>query len=108
MTKLVDDVSVLTNIPEAILEKLVRAEGMSIGHAVYEAQINKKSICEIDIGIGTLFINIEPDALRYRFVPSAAVEKAVRDAALGKSSPLKKELDNNLSEKLKNSYRDLL
>lgn len=108
MTKLVDDVSILTDIPVGLLEKLVKAEGVSIGHSVYEAMTRKQSICEIDIGVGTLIINIEPEALRYRFVPSMAVEKIVRDTALGKTSPLRRELDNNLAEKLKNTYRDLL
>ena len=63
MINLIDDISVLTNVSEKTLNKLVSVANYSIGHAIHESQCTHSDLTEIDIGIGVLQLKLDEDCV---------------------------------------------
>lgn len=108
MTVLVNDISNLTTLSVRLLEKLNKTSITIIGHAVYESLLEGGCDTHVDTGYGTLTIHVDAEAVRYRFVPNKELERVVMKTITTKTSPLKVALDKNLSDKLQNTYRELL
>lgn len=108
MTILVNDISNLTTLSIRLLEKLNKTAMTIIGHSVYESLQESSPDTHVDLGYGTLTIHVDTDTVRYRFVPSMELERLVTKTVTTKTSPLKVALDKNLSDKLQNTYRELL
>ena len=70
MNKLTEDLSVLTTIPEKHLEKIVDKIYYVISETVLEHLIEEKQVAEIDIGIGTLYIQLLENSIKYKFIPN--------------------------------------
>lgn len=71
MTKVISDVSKLTNVPVKLLEKLSDKVIYSINDAVEESVLSGEYTTDIDLGIGTLSIYLDEDCVKYKFIPSA-------------------------------------
>lgn len=108
MTVLVNDISNLTTLSVRLLEKLNKTSITIIGHAVYESLLEGGCDTHVDTGYGTLTIHVDAESIRYRFVPNKELERVVMKTVTTKTSPLKVALDKNLSDKLQNTYRELL
>lgn len=108
MTVLVNDISNLTTLSVRLLEKLNKTSITIIGHAVYESLLEGDCDTHVDTGYGTLTIHVDAESIRYRFVPNKELERVVMKTITTKTSPLKVALDKNLSDKLQNTYRELL
>lgn len=108
MTKLIEDIALLTNVSEKTLDKFVPICNYCIGHSVHEHLCSKKDIIEIDLGFGELHLKVDSDEIRYKFIPSKELEAAVITAAVKNTSPIINKIETSLQEKLDRTYKELL
>lgn len=106
MYDLIKDISVLTTIPESTLNSIVKKCMECISHNIVECKHGLKSDCEIDIGLGILYINIINDSVQYKFIPSKKLEDIIANAILYNEDLLQNLIENTLQEKLKNIYKE--
>lgn len=107
MHNLIHDLSTLTGIGEYNLEGLVNKSVAVISHDVEEALRNKESVTSINIGIGELHLTNVEDKVMYKFIPSARLEKAIKDTYKERRSLLTIEIDEALGKRIQNTYKDL-
>jgi hypothetical protein len=107
MTNVIQDVSTLTTIPLSSLQKLVGKGQDCICHSVYESILNNEEVTELDIGIGTLYIQCNSEEARYKFIPSLMLEKQVRETAQTRESPVILNVEEKLKDKIMYVYKDL-
>ena len=110
MINIVNDVSILTGIPEKTLAKFFRKMVFCICEAVQESltdENNFKDITELDIGIGKLYIKHVGKDIKYKFEPSENLEKAVKDTVEGKENLLIDFLDETLAKKFVDLYKEI-
>lgn len=107
MINLTTDLSTLTSIPKASLDKLVEKSQWCICHSVEESILNRNNIVEINIGIGILYIKLEEENIKYKFIPSQSLEDCVRDTVLNKHNPLIAVTEQALITRIINTYKDI-
>ena len=110
MTNIVNDISILTTIPDKVLAKFFRKMVFCICEAVQENisdEHNVKDITELDIGIGKLYIKHIGADIKYRFEPSDFFEKALLSTIINKKNYLQEFLDESLRKKFIEAYKDL-
>ena len=101
------DLSSLTTVQKASLDRLVDMSYKCICQDVQEALLeNIDTIC-IDIGIGSLFINISKDFIKYRFEPSQKLKDFLIDTINTKESPIINDIEDSLIEKINTVYKEL-
>lgn len=104
---IVQDISTLTTVQKSSIDRLCTQAVKCICYCVCEAlSKNEKDLC-LDIGIGNLFINIEDDAVRYRFEPSMFMDSNVIDSVLSGKNPVIDEIESSLLSKVNMTYKDL-
>ena len=108
MVNLVNDLQILTSIPDTALTKLERASELLVGHAVFESIQRGEGITEIDLGYGILTICTTADNIKYRFTPSSSLEKSLVKTVETNVSPIKKAADDKLKIKLRDTYKELI
>lgn len=108
IANLIDDLTVLTDVSDKVLKKFIPVSNYVVGHAVHEAQCVKDNYLEVDIGIGELHIKINTDSLQYRFVPSKELEKVLIQTVTTGKSPMVIKLNNDLQEKIEQTYKELI
>ena len=108
MTKLIEDLSILTNVQEATLRKFLPTSIYCIGHAVHEGQKTGEEVTCIDIGFGELHIKVQGDLIKYKFIPSTELENTVSKTVLTNTSPIALKLDNSLQTKIDKAYKDIM
>ena len=106
--KLVNDISSITGIQQFTLEHLVDKCNLCICHDVFESVYCRNDTCEIDIGIGILYIKLEDDMIKYKFIPSKKLEESVRTTVSTGVSPLIETVEDTLKSKVENAYNRLL
>lgn len=107
-TNLLDDLVILTTIPKSSFDKLVDKVQLVICHAVEESIENDESITEVNIGIGTLHIKVEKDAIKYRFSPSQSLNNNIKNTAINRKSPLVDRVETLLRDRICNVRKKLL
>lgn len=107
MNNIVNDISTLTTIPEKTLSKLSKKASYCICEAVSESVLSNEAITEAFIGIGTLYIKNSDGVIKYHFEPSDALHKAITQTVLSKTNPLEAMLNDALSKKFTEIYKDL-
>ena len=108
MINLIEDMSILTTIPKSAIIKLMDKESYIITNGIENNLISGESITEVDLGIGVLSILTEGNQIKYRFVPSNHLEKAIKKTVKNKKSPLTDKLEKTLVKKLTDVYKELL
>lgn len=108
MNNLVEDLSKLTTIPESVLNKLVEKIFYCISDVIEETVIEQKKIAEIDIKIGTIYIELNLNNVRYKFIPSKEFETIVKDTVINKKNLLQDVLEKTIVNRITNTYKDLL
>ena len=108
MNKLTKDISILTTIPEFTLDKLVNLTIKCISHNIVESIRCKKDVSEIDIGIGTLLVTYLDDDLKFKFIPSSALQSSIHKTYEKGDSELVISVEDILSDKITNTYKNLL
>lgn len=108
MTDIINDVSTLTMIPKDALLKLNDKVIWCICNQVEEDKLKVNDVSELNIGIGTLLIQNEEDTIRYKFIPSPALEANVTKTITDGSNPLKDKLEKRLIQKILNTYKTII
>lgn len=108
MIHLTDDLSTITSISKLSLDKLAEKSCACICHHVLETLAEKKNIATIDIGIGTLYIKIDLDTVKYKFIPSTFLDRNVSKTLANNESPLAMLAENVLKERIEQAYKELL
>ena len=108
MTNLIEDVSVLSTIPEKTVVKFFKKLCYCICEAVEEDRLNNKDISSLDLGIGVLHIkHTKNEEAKYKFIPSKYLRKAVSMTVEEDKNVLEDALNNSLIEKFTEVYKDL-
>ena len=102
------DLSIITNVAKLALDNLSDKATECIAHAAAEMIICKETQCEIDIGIGLLYIKVEESNIKYKFIPHKELEELIASSIINKSSPITVKADKALGERIQNAYRCLL
>lgn len=103
----VEDLSILTTIPNNSLNKLFEKMVWVICNSVEESTLNKENITEIKIGIGTLIIGIENNSIKYKFVPNQLLENSLISTVKDGKNPLVVKLEENFANRIINTYKDM-
>ena len=107
MQNLISDLSVLTTISENSLDKLVDKSKFIICHDIQESLANKEDTTDINIGIGSIKIKVDDEGIKYRFVPSKTLEKAIMATVEEGKSPLTCEIEQALVDRIERVYKEL-
>lgn len=108
MNKILEDLNILTTIPLTALQDLKDKGIDCIAHSVLENVLSKNPLTELDIGIGILYIKLEDDSIKYRFIPSKKLEDTVASTILTKQSPVVSRVETALKEKVESTYKNFL
>lgn len=108
MISINSDLSVITNIPKMTLDKLCDKAALLIADNTLESFLNKEDKASLDIGIGYLYIKIEDDAIKYKFIPSKSLDNLLKDSIKSKQSPIITSVDKALRDKIQATYKELL
>lgn len=106
---LIQDLSLITTISESHLRKLVDKSSWIICNDCIEGLYTKSDkVVDIDIGIGILYISLDKNNIRYKFIPSEDLNKSVIKSVVEGINPLKDNLEESLKSKIVNVYKELL
>lgn len=105
---MIEDVSKLTSISERALKDLLSVVEDCICHEALENIIERNSLIPVDIGVGTLYIYLEGEDIKYKFIPSKRLEEKVTKTLSTKQSPLVASIDSTLKERIERLYKQML
>lgn len=108
MNNIIQDISILTTIPESNLKKLSKTVSDCISHYITESVLDKQDTCLIDLDIGTLVIGFENEELQFKFIPSKTLQKTIVDSVQNKESTLVQTIEDNLKDKIIFAYKNLI
>ena len=94
----VNDLGTLTKIPNKILTELTHKLNLCIGSAIHDAILNKEDIAIINIGIGSLSVNLAD--MQCKFIPSKDLKTAIKNSLNSKVDPIELQLEQALTDKL--------
>ena len=104
---IVQDISTLTTVQKSSIDRLCTQAVKCVCYCICEAlSKNEKDLC-LDIGIGSLFINIGEDSVKYRFEPSMFMDNSIIDSVLSGKNPVIEDLESSLLNKVNTTYKDL-
>lgn len=105
--KLLFDISTIYSIRISILNKLSDLVEICICDYLLEAKLQDEDLVEINIGFGKILILLTSDAVEYQFIPSSKLEKLIKNTLFTNKSPLEKNLEIGLENKLVSTYKEL-
>lgn len=107
MYNMLNDLSTLTTIQTNSLDKLFNKCKMLICDYIVQDNLCKTNTTSIDIGIGTVVINMQDHELNYKFIPSNDLEDMLVECIKTKNSPLVNTIEKTLSDRITKAYKDL-
>ena len=107
MNNLNQDLSQLTTIPRLQFDNINKVQTNLICHYVAEGLADQEQQVSVDIGIGTLYIKVDGEEIRYKFIPSHKLENGVKYAVVTKESPLVGDVESIIKDRICNAYKDL-
>ena len=108
MSNIIEDISKITTIPTTALNKLVEKSVWCICDSLEDSMLKDEKITALDIGIGTLYIANDEEAIRYKFIPSEYLEQSVKETVDSCINPLKNILEENLVNKILTTYKTII
>lgn len=103
----VEDISNITTIPIASLNRLNDKISSCICNNVEEAMLEGKTVCENFVGFGLLVVSVENDSIQYKFIPTKKLEKALVDTVVNKKNPLTVKLEETFVNRITKTYKDM-
>lgn len=95
---IINDLSTITKIPSKTLKILVDKFNLCIGSAIHDALLTKETTTQLNIGIGTLSVNLTD--MQCKFIPSKDLKLAIKRSIDDKVDPLEYEIEQALIAKL--------
>ena len=93
-----NDVSTLLRIPTKVTKELTDKACTCIGSAICEAKRNGEAYTTVNIGIGTLSVDLVD--MQCKFVPGKNLKTAIKNALSSQTDPLEAVLEKALADKL--------
>lgn len=106
MRQLLNDLSTLTTISVRDLKKLLEKSALCLADAVNDSKIKNEEFTSINIGIGTLYIKIVGNEVKYKFTGSEYLNKILVDATK-ENNKLENKLEETLVDRITNLYKEL-
>lgn len=97
-TNVVKDVASYTKIPPKTLSLILDKFALCIGSAVHEAALNEEDAAVLNIGLGTLSIDLSTKKLK--FVPSRELSAAIKRGLEEGVDPIEMSLTQEVVDKL--------
>jgi hypothetical protein len=95
---IVNDVSTLLKIPSKVSAELVDKACLCIGSVINEAKKNGETQVIVNIGIGTLSVNLID--MQCKFVPGKNLKSSIKSALNSEANPLELALEQAFADKL--------
>lgn len=95
---IISDISTLTRVPNKVLTELAHKANLCIGNIISEAKEAEEQAVIINIGIGTLSIDLID--MQCKFVPSKELRSTIKYSLQSKKDLLELELEQALIDKL--------
>ena len=95
---IVNDVGTLLRIPTKVTSELTDKACLCIGSAINEAKNRGETYTTVNIGIGTLSINLVD--MQCKFVPGKNLKVAIKQALTAQCDPLMLVLEQTFTDKL--------
>ena len=108
MYDLYENLSALTRIKPSLMEKIKFISENCICDYTLDIIEQDDDVVMVDIGIGTLQINISDYELDYKFIPSNGLEKKLIRTIEEEQSPLVREVEKKLNNKITATYKELV
>lgn len=105
---LLDDLSLLSTIPVKIINNLTKTCQTILVEDIVENIYTEDTICEIDIGIGVLYVKYLDDNFSYIFKPSEDFNKELQECVKNNKKPLKELVSEKLSNNILKTYKELI
>ena len=103
----IKDLSVLTTIDEDSLQKLFEKYKQIIYHNIFENIKSNKEEFYIDIEFGNLYIRLENDEIKFKFVPDENFQNTIFDIVLNKKDPLTENIEKTLRNRIMDTYKEM-
>lgn len=97
-TNIISDVGTLLKIPTKITTELTDKACLCIGSAISEAKRKNEDHIVVNIGVGTLSINLVD--MQCKFVPGKNLKTAIKSALTNPVDPLELALEQAFADKL--------
>lgn len=95
---IITDVGTLLKLPAKVSKELVDKACLCIGSAISEAKRNGETQTTINIGIGTLSVDLVD--MQCKFVPGKNLKTAIKTALASQVDPLEATLEKALADRL--------
>lgn len=95
---IISDVSNYTRIPLKVLNEVIEKEELCIGSALHDAVANGESAVVLNIGFGTL--SIELSTMQCKFVPSRELRSILKRSVEDGVDPLLFTIEQSIINKL--------
>lgn len=105
---LLKDVSNITRLRTSVMNTLTDVAKYCICDYIDNLKINDEEVVEIDVGIGTLFIEVLDEEVKYQFKPSTNLERSIVSTIVDEDNPLTRAAELNLEKRIYNTYKGLL
>ena len=105
-SNVITDLSVLTHIPNKTLTELSHKLTLCIGNIIAEAKSKGEQAVIINIGIGTLSIDLID--MQCKFVPSRDLKATIKTCMSESIDPLELALEQSLIEKMNRFVEEVL
>ncbi len=102
----INDLGTYTKVPNKVLTELFHKLNLCIGSAIHDATINKEDVVIINVGIGTLSVNLAD--MQCKFIPSKDLKQAIKNSLNSKIDPIELTLEEALAEKLMTICEEVL
>lgn len=97
-SNIVKDLSTLSQIPLKVLAEIHKKESLCIGSAIHDAVLAKEDIAILNIGIGTLSVEISTG--QCKFLPSKELKQTIKRSLDEKVDPVEMYLEKEIVDKL--------
>ena len=95
---IINDVGTLLRIPTKITSEITDKACLCIGSAINDAKTRGETQTTINIGIGTLSVNLVD--MQCKFVPGKNLKTAIKNALTSEIDPLELALEQAFADKL--------
>ena len=103
---IINDISTLTRVPNKVLTDLTHKANLCIGSIIAEAKAKGENAVIINIGIGTLSIDLI--SMQCKFLPSRELKTTIKNCIATEIDPLELVLEEALIEKLTHFLDEVL
>ena len=95
---IINDLSSYTKVPVKVFKELIVDMDLCIGSAIHDAILQKEEAAVLDIGIGTLSVDLI--GMQCKFIPSKNLKSINKKSISEKIDPIEKTVEQELINKL--------